>query len=334
MQEQAIHDQMTPDDFGVVAIGRNEGERLIRCLTSIKSESRYIVYVDSGSSDGSLLVAEQIGAHVVKLDLTRPFTAARARNEGFAALRTLNPNARFVQFIDGDCILVHGWLDKARAFIEQRSDIAIVCGRRRELHPTASVYNQLCDLEWDTPSGDTLSCGGDALVRIEAFDAAGGFRAQLIAGEEPELCVRLRKLGWRIWRLDADMTRHDAAMTRMAQFWARAVRGGHAYVEVSRLHKASPYGIWKRETARAIFWGGLLPLIICLGALIHPIALAGTLVYLFQICRVALARGPSSSQSWIYALFITIAKFAEFQGILRYYWDQFTRRKAALIEYK
>jgi GT2 family glycosyltransferase len=325
---------MTPDDLGVVAIGRNEGERLIRCLTSAKSESHNIVYADSGSTDGSVVAAEQIGAHVVTLDLTRSFTAARARNVGLAALRTLNPNARFVQFIDGDCILVHGWLDKARAFIEQRSDIAIVCGRRRELHPTASVYNQLCDLEWDTPSGDTLSCGGDALVRIEAFEAAGGFRAQLIAGEEPELCVRLRKLGWRIWRLDADMTRHDAAMTRMAQFWARAVRGGHAYVEVSQLHKASPYGIWKRETARAIFWGGLLPLIICLGALIHPVALAGTLVYPLQICRVASARGPSSSQSWIYALFITIAKFAEFQGILRYYWGQFTRRNAALIEYK
>jgi glycosyltransferase involved in cell wall biosynthesis len=325
---------MISDEIGIVAIGRNEGERLIRCLTSVKSESHNIVYVDSGSIDGSVVAAAKIGAHVVKLDLTRPFTAARARNEGFAALKELNPNVRFVQFIDGDCILFPGWLDSARAFIKYRSDIAITCGRRRELHPTASVYNQLCDLEWGTPIGDAISCGGDSLVRVEAFEAAGGFRAELIAGEEPELCVRLRKIGWKIWRLDADMTMHDAAMTRIGQFWARAVRGGYAYAEVSRLHKTSPYGIWRRETVRAIFWGGLLPLIICLGALIRPVALAGAVVYLLQICRVAFARGPSSFQSWVYALFITMAKFAEFQGIAKYYWHQFTRRNAALIEYK
>jgi len=325
---------MNPDDIGVVVIGRNEGDRLIGCLRSVKSVSHRIVYVDSGSTDGSIMAAERIGARVVKLDLTRPFTAARARNEGFAALRTFSPNSRFVQFIDGDCILVSGWLDQAHEFLERRRDIAIVCGRRRELHPTASVYNQLCDIEWDTPIGETTSCGGDALVRMEAFEAVGGFRAQLIAGEEPELCVRLRKNGWNIWRLDADMTRHDAAMTRMGQFWTRAVRCGYAYAEVSRLHKASPYGIWRREATRAVVWGGFLPIIICLGALIHPAAIGVALAYVLQVCRIAFAREPSSSQSWIYALFITVAKFAEFQGILKFYWRQFSRQNVTLIEYK
>jgi glycosyltransferase involved in cell wall biosynthesis len=325
---------MILQDIGIVAIGRNEGERLIRCFASIKSASNIIVYVDSGSTDGSVIAAEESGAHVVTLDLTLPFTAARARNEGFAALRMINPHARFVQFIDGDCALVHDWLDKARAFLDQRSDVAIVCGRRRELHPTASVYNQLCDAEWDTPIGDAISCGGDALVRVEALEAVGGFRSQLIAGEEPELCVRLREIGWHIWRLDEEMTLHDAAMTRLGQFWARAVRGGYAYAEVSRLHKASPYGIWRRETARAIFWGGLLPIIICLGALIHPAALAGAFAYVVQICRLAFARGSTSFESWTYALFITLVKFAEFEGILTFYWRRFIRQNAALIEYK
>jgi GT2 family glycosyltransferase len=271
---------------------------------------------------------------VVELDLTWPFTAARARNEGFAALGSSYPNVRFVQFIDGDCMLVHGWLDKACSFIEHRKDIAVVCGRRRELFPTASVYNQICDLEWNTPIGEAISCGGDALVRVDAFEAVGGFRAQLIAGEEPELCVRLRELGWKIWRLDADMTQHDAAMTRIGQYWTRAVRGGYAFAEVSRLHKASSYGIWRRETARAVFWGGCLPLIICLAAIISPAAFACALAYPLQIIRVALARGVRSSQSWKYALLMIVAKFAEFQGILKFYWRQLIRQNAALIEYK
>ena len=325
---------MIPDDVGVVAIGRNEGERLIGCLASVRSDARNIVYVDSGSTDDSVASAKQIGASVVTLDMAHPFTAARARNEGFAALIALRPEIRFVQFVDGDCMLVHGWLDKALAFMEQLQDTAIVCGRRRERHPTASVYNQLCDLEWDTPIGETLACGGDALVRAEAFELVSGFRPELIAGEEPELCVRLRERGWKIWRLDAEMTQHDAAITQFSQWWVRTVRSGYAFVEVSRLHWTSPCGIWRRETARAIFWGGLLPAAICLGGLIHPAALGGALAYFLQICRIAFARGQTSSQSWTYALFMTLAKFAEFQGIVKFYKRHWQRQTAALIEYK
>jgi glycosyltransferase involved in cell wall biosynthesis len=325
---------MILDGIGVVTIGRNEGERLIACLVSVKSQASHIVYVDSGSTDGSATAAERLGASVVRLDLTRPFTAARARNEGFANLKARKPGIRFVQFIDGDCVLVQGWLDTAVAFMEQRKDIAVVCGRRREQHPTASIYNQLCDFEWDTPIGETLASGGDALVRVDAFEAVGGYQPQLIAGEEPELCVRLRELGWKIWRIDADMTRHDAAMKRFGQWWVRTVRGGYAFAEVSRLHRTSPFGIWKRETARTVFWGGLLPVTIGLGALIHPAALAGALAYFLQICRVAFARGPRYFQSWTCALFTMLAKFAEFQGIMKYCWAQWYHRTGTLIEYK
>jgi len=325
---------MKSDSIGIVAIGRNEGERLIGCLRSARTGASYIVYVDSGSTDGSVAAAESIGATVVRLDLTQPFSAARARNQGFAALMALRPEIRFVQFLDGDCILADGWLDNALAFLGLRKDVAIVCGRRRERHPAASVYNRLCDLEWDTPVGETLACGGDALVRVEAFESVGGYRAQLIAGEEPEFCVRLRKIGWKIWRLDAEMTRHDAAMKRFGQWWVRAVRCGYAYAEVSRLHRTAPLGIWRRETVRAVIWGGLLPAAICLGAMLNPIFLMGALVYPLQICRIAVDRRSASSQPWTYAIFVTLAKFAEFQGILKFYWYTWRKRATALIEYK
>ena len=320
--------------MGVVVIGRNEGERLIACLMSIKSETNDIVYVDSGSTDGSTAAAERVGASVVNLDLTRPFTAARARNEGFAALKVLKPNIRFVQFIDGDCILAEGWLDTAITFIDQHGDVAVVCGRLRERHPTASVYNQLCDFEWDTPVGESLACGGNALVRVEAFEAAGGFRPQLIAGEEPELCLRLREGGWKVWQLDAEMGLHDAAMTRFSQWWIRVVRWGYAMAEVSQLHRTSQLAIWRREMASTVFWGGLLPTTICLGALIHPAALGGVLIYLFQLCRIAVARGPTNSQSWTCATFAMLAKFPEFQGLLKFFWHQLRRQTVTLIEYK
>jgi GT2 family glycosyltransferase len=323
---------MNADEIGVVAIGRNEGARLIGCLTSIKIHTSNIFYVDSGSTDGSIAAAEELGVFVLNLDLSQPFTAARARNEGFVTLKSLRPHIRFVQFVDGDCTLVNGWLDKALAFIEQRKDVAVVCGRRRERYPTASIYNEFCDLEWDTPIGETTACGGDALVRVEAFEAVEGFRPQLIAGEEPELGVRLRESGWKLWRIDAEMTLHDAAISRFSQWWLRTVRCGYGFVEVWWLHRSS--GIWGREVARATFWGGVLPVIISFGALVQPIAIGGILAYCLQICRIAFLRGPTSFQSWTYAVFMTVGKLAEFQGVLKFSWRQWRGKASTLIEYK
>ena len=321
-------------NLGIVAIGRNEGERLVRCLASIKGFTTNIVYVDSGSKDDSVLVARRDHASVVILDPTKPFSAARARNEGFAAVRELAPSLEFVQFIDGDCTIDPGWIEFAISRITQQSDVAVICGRRRERYPAASVYNQLCDLEWNTPVGETRACGGDMLVRVAAFEEVEGFRPHLIAGEEPELCVRLRERGWKIWRLDADMTLHDASMTRFTQWWARTVRCGHAFAEVSTLHRNSPQGIWKRETVRAVLWGGLIPAAICIGTIFYPITALGWLLYIIQIVRVAFARGVGSLSSWLFAFFVTIAKPAEFLGIVKFLKQRLFPRAISLIEYK
>jgi glycosyltransferase involved in cell wall biosynthesis len=320
------------EDIGVVVIGRNEGELLTNCLASIKAS--YIVYVDSGSVDGSAEAAERMGISVVRLDLAQPFTAARARNEGVAYLRALQPDLRFVQFVDGDCALVPGWLGTALSFLRQRKDVAIVCGRRRERHPEISVYNRLCDLEWNTPVGEARACGGDSLVRVQAFEEVGGFLPTLIAGEEPELCARLRERGWRIWRLDAEMTVHNAALSRFSQWWVRAVRSGYGYAQVSRLHIHSPFGIYRRQTSSAVVWGGVVPLAIGFGTLIHPAVIGGALIYPIQISRIAILRGADVAQNWTYALFVMLAKFAELQGILKFYWHRWCRHTVGLIEYK
>jgi len=321
------------DGVGIVVIGRNEGERLVRCLESCRSQAPVIVYVDSGSSDSSVDAAGRLRATIVKLDTCRPFNAARARNEGFATLAARNRNVRFVQFIDGDCELDGNWLATAVQFLLRRNDVAVVCGRRRERHPEKSVYNALCDLEWDTPIGEAADCGGDSLVRADAFKAVGGFDARLIAGEEPELCARLRQAGWKIWRIEAEMTRHDAAMTRFGQWWKRAVRSGYGYAQgagFSSTHR----GIWKRELMRALLWGGVLPLVITTGALIHPVVLATALVYPVQVARIAIHRGAMEWEAWIYALFMMLAKFAEAQGILKQLLQRLRGRAPTPIEYK
>jgi glycosyltransferase involved in cell wall biosynthesis len=325
---------MAYEDVGVVVIGRNEGARLVRCLESLAHCRDALVYVDSGSTDGSIEAARRLGAHIVELDLSCPFTAARARNAGYEALKGLKPEVQFVQFVDGDCEIAADWIGTARAFLRSHPDVAVACGRRRERYPEASLYNRLCDDEWNTPVGEALACGGDSLVRAGAFADAGGFRPDLIAGEEPELCVRIRQRGWQIWRLDAEMTLHDAALTRFGEWWQRNVRAGYAFAAVSRLHRHSPHGIWRREVRRAVLWGGVLPALICAGVFLHPAALVAVGIYPIQVARIAALRNWAAPQSWIYAAFVMLAKLPELQGLVQYATLQLSGRNAALIEYK
>ncbi|MEL6952859.1 MAG: glycosyltransferase [Pseudomonadota bacterium] len=318
---------------GAVLIGRNEGARLVACLASVGAQAGRLVYVDSGSIDASVTAAEQAGAAVVALDMAQPFTAARARNEGLA--RLLEDGALdYVQFIDGDCELRESWIQTARDFLDQTPDVAVVHGRRRERFPEASVYNQLCDWEWDRPVGEAKACGGDALMRVEALQEVGGYNPALIAGEEPEMCVRLRQAGWRIWSLPVEMTWHDAAITRFSQFWKRSQRAGHAYTEGAALHGAPPerHGVKGRNSA--LIWGVALPLALLLGALIfHPAILLGAAIYPAQILRLGL-RGGGDRKAWLQAVFMTVGKFAEARGALGYYLNRIQGRRGGLIEYK
>src|SRR5262245_56163451 len=169
--------------FGAVAIGRNEGDRLRQCLRSL-SAAAAIVYVDSGSTDGSAQWARDQGAQVIDLDLNIPFTAARARNVGFRRVRECAPDLAYVQFVDGDCELITDWPRRALSFLESNGDVGAAGGRRRERYPERSIYNWLCDVEWDGPPGETRACGGDVMIRAHALEAVGGFRDDLIAGEE------------------------------------------------------------------------------------------------------------------------------------------------------
>lgn len=318
--------------LGCVVIGRNEGGRLVRCLESLRGMGS-VVYVDSGSSDGSVDAARRLGAAVVELDMATPFTAARARNEGFAALKSSMPQVQFVQFVDGDCELAPGWIGTALAAMAARPQAAAVCGRRRERHPDASVYNWLCDLEWNTRVGEAAACGGDSLMRAAAFEAAGGFNPQLMAGEEPDLCARLREAGWTIWRLDAEMTLHDAAMNRFRQWWMRSVRGGFGYAQAWDLSRRRPIVLYRQELKRALLWAGALPVLITVAAVLHPLAgLALAAAYPLQIMRIALRRGIARRESWVYAWFMVLAKFAELYGALRYF--RRPGRARRLIDYK
>lgn len=327
--------------LGFVVIGRNEGERLVRCLTSLNqgsAENAPVIYVDSGSTDGSIDFAESIGARVVSLDLSKPFTMARGRNAGLQYLHQFYPDIEYVQFLDGDCELVPGWLEKALNELQSNSSLAIVCGRRRERFPEDSVYNLLADMEWNTPIGETNACGGDALARIEALLEVDAYNPAMICGEEPEMCIRLRRNNWKIRRIDADMTKHDLDMHHFDQWWKRMVRAGWAIAEGFAMYGSSDEKYMAREYRSGWLWGLFIPaLAILLAWPSYGISLLSLLIYFYlgyRIYRYRIDYGDNTRAARIYAYFCTLSKFPQVVGQCRYWWSQLRKQPAQLIEYK
>jgi GT2 family glycosyltransferase len=321
--------------IGVVVIGRNEGARLRECLISGVREASRVIYVDSGSTDDSVNLAKSLGIESIELDPSAPFSAARGRNEGFRQLLQIDPQLSYVQFVDGDCELCNGWLVTAAHFLREHEDAAVVSGRLREKYPKKSIYNTLCDIEWDVPTGEVRDCGGIAMMRADAFEGVQGFRVDLIAGEEPELCVRLRQTGWRIWRITQDMAHHDAAMLRFGQWWKRELRAGHAFAEGSELHGAPPERHYVREFRSAQFWGLGVPLIgIALTWSLGPTGLFVLGIYAVQLVRLAVRGARSHRENWLRAAFLIIGKFPQVLGQLQFFTRRARGLRTSLIEHK
>ena len=337
--------------IGVVVIGRNEGERLKRCLSSIQSQHNGpVVYVDSGSTDGSADYARSVGVDVVDLNISVPFTMARGRNTGLDYLVDRHSYCQFVQFVDGDCEMVAGWIKTGLQFLENHQDYAGVCGNRSERFPDATIYNQLIDMEWQGRAGEVDACGGDAIYCIDQFQAVGCFNEAMIAGEEADLCLRLRQLGSRLMRLDSPMTVHDANMQYFSQWWKRSVRCGHAYAHGYDMHKNDVQvggGKYKRKAVLSSFIYGLgLPGLLVLSFLVlmaNPSAtvqfllFTGVVMVLAFYLRVFFKTAESKSTSpysRLYAGFILLGKFPEVQGVLHYYLNKALGKTSKIIEYK
>jgi glycosyltransferase involved in cell wall biosynthesis len=321
-------------ELGIVVIGRNEGDRLKRCILSLPGDTA-VVYVDSGSTDGTPQWVRAQRISVVDLDMRFGFTAARARNLGFGRLQEIAPDIKYVQFLDGDCELVSSWPRTAIAFLESHAQIGAVFGRRRERYPHHSTYNWLCDLEWNTPIGESKAFGGDVLLRLAAFKAVGGYRDDVVAGEDPELALRLRAAHWELFRVDAEMTLHDAAITRFDQWWWRNVRSGYAFALGAKLHGAPPERHWVWESRRAWIWGVIIPLVcVTAGILFGAVGLLTWLIYPFQVFRQALRTQGSSRDRLVTAFFQMLSRFPESWGQIKYFFDRTLHRQARIIEYK
>lgn len=332
------------EGVGLVAIGRNEGERFRECLRSMP-RGLPAVYVDSGSTDESVMHAETAGVQVVELCGTTKFSAARARNLGWRALLSRDPQLRYVQFLDGDCALDPGWLKDALAAIDMEDRTAVVFGQLKERYPERSLYNAMCDREWDVPVGEVRACGGNALVRTEALIQVGGYNELLIAGEEPDMCLRMKAKGWSIFRIPPKMATHDADILDFGSWWKRSKRSGHAYTEHVAIHKGCSNPDWVRAVGSMVVWALLIPGLLIAGVILSLIfnifwlllpivAVLAVIIQYYRIKRRCLADGVIRPTAHGEAILSLVAKFAQFSGALTFGANLFLGRRAPIIEYK
>jgi GT2 family glycosyltransferase len=308
---------------GAVVIGRNEAARLPRCLASVRRGTAPVVFVDSGSSDGSAACARALGATVVELDASMPFTAARARNVGFARLMELAPAIELVQFVDGDCELDAGWISAAAAALDAEPAVAAVAGRMRERTPSRSPFHRLRELEWDVPPGEVPAFGGPAMLRAAAFRAVGGFAPTFVAGEEAELCVRLRARGWKILRLAAPMAVHDAGALGVGAWWRRTVRTGYGYAHGAARWGRSAERLGLRESASIWGWGLGVPLAALAATWMEGVRGLAVLAALpalgGRVYRRTRRRGVSRGDAALYAVACVLGKLPQLVGQVRFW---------------
>lgn len=312
----------------VVIIGLNSARTLGDCLDSVRrstypGESITVYYVDGGSTDGSVEIAQDRGARVVPYQAETPAPGGQ-RNAGWRM-----GSGTAVQFLDSDTILDPDWL--AQGVNSLKAGVGAVNGNRKERFPEASWMNWIGDQEWNGPAGEAREFGGDVLILREALEKTGGYDDRLIGGEDPELSYRIRQAGYTLQKLDQPMTRHDLGMKTLRQYWKRAFRSGHAYAEVNHRHP----DFWATEVRRiqvrgTVFVVGWLAVV---GLVWSWPFVAGPLLGTGFLClprvrsvRYFETKGMTRKQARLYAWHASLVIIPQFCGLVRFGWGRLTNR--------
>ncbi len=325
-------------DIDCVIIGINTEKTIEVCIRHLL-DSRYtrgairLYYVDGGSTDHSIDKARAFtGVNVIALHPKHP-TPGLGRNAGWRA-----GTSPLVQFLDSDAMVDPCWLDRAADALMENKKIGAVRGNRYERHPRASVFNWIGDLEWNGAPGICDAFGGDVMIRRPILEETHGYDEELVAGEDPELSLRIRKKGWQILQLDLPMCGHDLAMMHLSQYWKRGHRTGYGYAAVTTRWGVSTGGFWLRELFRICVRGGGFAGFtlagILLGGVVHPLFLTllfpGLVLlfypFLFRVPWFMAHKQLKREPAMVYALHCSLVVIPQFFGVKRFFWGKLFNR--------
>jgi len=327
--------------ISIIVIGLNEEKNLKECLSSIfesslgGDEKLEIVYVDSGSIDNSIAIAKSFyNVKVISLQDSPP-SAAKGRNLGASITK-----GDYIQFVDGDSALDKNWIKMALQALELDQSKGVVFGAIEEVDNKNTIYSKVCRFDWYTPPGDYRLCGGNAMWRRDIFIKAGGFDSTLSAGEEPDLCYKVRQNGHRIVCLDAPMVKHDLDMNSFKEYWLRSIRSGYAYSVIAMRFMNMEEKLWLKETIRN-FLDPLLWVIIILSGFSIGWLASLSLLFAFisyriiRIIKNVQQRTTSLTDALLYGLHIQFSRLplalGQIKGLTEVFLSRISRKKVSKI---
>lgn len=225
-------------DLAIIIVSTNEGKWLKHCLPTVFARaggaSLDVVVVDNDSTD---CTREFVEGEFPQVRLVR------SRNRGFAhgnnrGLETTT--ARYVLFLNPDTEIVQGTFGGIIAELDRRPDVGLVGVRQLtpdgELFPTIRRFpsatralgDALRSERWPVQpswSGERVldrsayereqecdwTSGSFMLARREALQSAGFLDERFfIYSEEPDLCLRIKRAGWKVLHVPSMAIIHHA----------------------------------------------------------------------------------------------------------------------------
>jgi GT2 family glycosyltransferase/glycosyltransferase involved in cell wall biosynthesis len=199
----------------VVIVTHGSAAHLPRALAGLPPDARVIV-VDNASTDGSVRIAVEAGAEVVRGAVNAGFAAGAnrgARLGGAPAILFLNPDAS----------IAPADLERLLAVLEREPDTAIVAPRIRlpdgreqrsrwPIPTPGHAWREALGLaSWGGHRSGTFVIGACLLVRRAAFEALHGFDERFwLYGEEADLCRRALDAGWGVRSVEDAVADHVA----------------------------------------------------------------------------------------------------------------------------
>lgn len=195
-------------DISIVIIGRNAEWSIGRLLESVVARlppnvTSEIIYVDSASTDCTLEIVARYPARIIRLSAGKRLCASAGRFVG-----TQYATGQYIVFLDSDMELLGGWLERAIRLLERRPDIAVVSGIQVDTGGGMGDQRLVAGGCSEDSFAEARFAGSAAMFRREVLAKAGTWNPHIVSDEEPELCLRIRRAGYRIVQLNSLSVRH------------------------------------------------------------------------------------------------------------------------------
>jgi GT2 family glycosyltransferase len=191
--------------ISIIIVNYNTADLLVPCLNSVMPWSELgleVIVVDNASRDDSAAMVSQDFPWVNLIANESNAGFARANNQALKLSRR-----EYVYFLNPDTVLQSGVFEAMIGFMESHRDVGLA--GTRILNPNGSVQSSVerrypgerraqQDLR-GLPGDIAWVLGASMFARRAIVEDLGGFDEEFfLYGEEQDLCLRIRRAGWKI----------------------------------------------------------------------------------------------------------------------------------------